>query len=87
MPGPYCRAKFLAEQGAFKAEEKGLPFVIVTPTLPIGPEDCLIASPTRMIPDFLNTKTSAYLDCGFNMVEVRDIAKRHILAAERGSFR
>lgn len=84
MPGPYCRSKFLAEQEAFKAAEKGLPVVIVAPTLPIGPGDRLITPPTRMILDFLNTKIPAYLNCGFNMVDVRDVAKGHILAAERG---
>ena len=36
MPGPYCRAKFLAEQEAFKAEGKGLSVVIVAPTLLVG---------------------------------------------------
>ena len=84
MPGPYCRSKFLAEQEAFKAAKKGLPVVIVAPTLPIGPGDRWITPPTRMILDFLNAKTPAYLECGLNMVDVRDVAKGHILAAERG---
>lgn len=84
MPGPYCRSKFLAEQAAFKAARDGLPVVIVAPTLPIGPGDRLITPPTRMILDFLNYKTPAYLNCGFNMVDVRDVARGHILAAEHG---
>jgi len=84
MPGPYCRSKFLAEQEAFKAAESGLPVVIVAPTLPVGPGDRLITPPTRMILDFLNRNTPAYLDFGFNMVDVRDVAKGHLLAAEKG---
>lgn len=84
MPGPYCRSKFLAEQEAFRAARNGLPVVIVAPTLPVGPGDRSITPPTRMILDFLNTKTPAYLDCGFNMADVRDVAKGHILAAEHG---
>lgn len=32
----------------------------------------------------VNIKAPAYLDCGFNMVDVRDIAEGHILAAEHG---
>lgn len=32
MSGPYCRSKFLAEQEAFKAAEKGMSVVIVAPT-------------------------------------------------------
>lgn len=84
MPGPYCRSKFLAEQAAFKAARDGLPVVIVSPTLPIGPGDRRITPPTQMILNFLNHKIPAYLDCRFNMVDVRDVAHGHILAAERG---
>ncbi len=84
MPGPYCRSKFLAEQAAFDAAKSGLPVVIVAPTLPIGPGDYKVTPPTRMILDFINVKTPAYLDCGFNLIDVRDVAKGHILAADHG---
>jgi len=84
MPGPYCRSKFLAEQAAFKAAADGQPVVIVAPTLPIGPGDRRITPPTRMILDFINTRTPAYLECGFNMIDVRDVAAGHILAADHG---
>lgn len=86
MPGPYCSSKFLAEQVAFKAAENGMPVVIVSPTLPIGPGDHKITPPTRMILDFLNTRTPAYLECGFNLIDVRDVAYGHILAAEHGKY-
>ena len=36
-----------------------------------------------MILDFLNAKTLAYLECELNMMDVRDVVKGHILAAER----
>lgn len=84
MPGPYCRSKYLAELEALKAAHEGMPVVVVAPTLPVGPGDRSSTPPTRMILDFLNTKTPAYLDCGFNMADVRDIARGHILAAEHG---
>lgn len=84
MPGPYCRSKFLAEQEAFKAAHNGLPVVIVAPTLPIGPGDNRLTPPTRMILNFVNGKTCAYLNCGLNLVDVRDVARGHILAAEYG---
>ncbi len=84
MPGPYCRSKFLAEQEAFKAAQEGLPVVIVSPTLPIGPGDRRLTPPTQMILNFLNHKIPAYLDCKLNVVDVRDVARGHILAAERG---
>jgi len=84
MPGPYCRSKFLAEQAAMAAVRDGLPVVIVNPTLPIGPGDTHLTPPTRMLLDFLSGKTPAYLDCVFNLVDVRTVALGHILAADKG---
>jgi dihydroflavonol-4-reductase len=84
MPGLYCRSKFLAEQEALSAARYGLPVVIVNPTLPIGPGDYLMTPPTRMLRDFVNGKHPAYLDFDMNLIDVRDAALGHILAAERG---
>jgi dihydroflavonol-4-reductase len=84
MPGPYCRSKFLAEEAAREAAGKGLPVVIVNPTMPLGPGDELLTPPSKMILGFLNGTTPAYLNCEFNIVDARDAAFGHILAAERG---
>lgn len=84
MPGPYCRSKFLAEQEARAFAERGLPVVIVNPTLPVGPGDGRVTPPTRMLLDFLNGKNPAYLDFHMNVIDVRDAAMGHLLAAERG---
>lgn len=83
-PGPYCRSKFLAEQEALKAAARGLPVVIVNPTLPVGPGDRGLTPPTAMLLLFLNGETPAYLDCTLNLVDVRDVAIGHILAADNG---
>lgn len=82
--GPYCQAKLMAEQAALEASRNGLSVVVVSPTLPVGPGDRHITPPTRMIVDFLNRKIPAYLDCRLNLVDVRDVAEGHILAAQRG---
>ena len=82
--GPYCQAKLMAEQAALEASRNGLSVVVVSPTLPVGPGDRHITPPTRMIVDFLNCKIPAYLDCRLNLVDVRDVAEGHILAAQRG---
>jgi dihydroflavonol-4-reductase len=74
----------LAEQEALRAAKAGLPVVIVNPTMPVGPGDGLITPPTRMLIGFLNGATPAYLDCEFNLVDARDAANGHLLAAERG---
>ena len=84
VPGPYCRSKFVAEQRALEAAQRGLPVIVVNPTLPVGPGDRFLTPPTRMLVLFLNGGTPAYLDYDFNMIDVRNAALGHILAAERG---
>jgi dihydroflavonol-4-reductase len=84
MPGPYCRSKFLAEEAAREAARNGQPVVIVNPTLPIGPGDFRVTPPTRMLLDFINGANPAYLEFEMNMVDVRDAALGHLLAAQHG---
>lgn len=84
MPGPYCQSKFRAEEAAHRAAATGLPLVIVNPTMPLGPGDQLLTPPTKMTLGFVNGTTPAYLDCEFNLVDARDAAYGHVLAAERG---
>lgn len=85
MPGDYCRSKFLAEQEAFAAARAGMPVVIVSPTLPIGPGDRHLTPPTRMILDFVNGATPAFVDFELNMIHVHDVALGHVRAAEVGT--
>lgn len=84
MPGPCCRSKFRAEEAAHEAAAGGMPLVIVNPTMPLGPGDLLLTPPTKMLLGFVNGTTPAYLDCDFNLVDARDAAMGHLLAAERG---
>ncbi len=84
MPGPYCRSKFLAEQYASDAAGRGQPIVIVSPTVPVGPGDRNLTPPGKMILGFINRSTPAYLNCRLNLVDVRDVALGHLLAAQHG---
>jgi dihydroflavonol-4-reductase len=84
MPGAYSRSKFLAEQAAIEAAARGVPVVIVNPTLPVGPGDWRITPPTRMILEFLNGDDPAYMDFEMNLIDVRDAALGHVLAAASG---
>ncbi len=84
MSGHYKRSKFLAEQAALEAARLGLPVVIVNPTAPVGEADLKPTPTGRIILDFLLGRTPAYVDTGLNLVDVRDVAAGHLLAAERG---
>jgi dihydroflavonol-4-reductase len=84
MPGDYCRAKFLAEQEALDAAARGLPVVVVNPTVPIGPGDATLTPPSRMLLGYLTGKYGAYLETHMNMVDARDVAAGHVAADERG---
>ena len=84
MHGAYKRSKFLAEQAALEFAAAGLPVVIVNPTAPIGDGDLKPTPTGKIIVDFLRGAMPAYLDTGLNLVDVRDVAVGHLLAAERG---
>lgn len=84
MVGAYKRSKFLAEQAAVEAARSGAPVVIVNPSTPVGPFDYKPTPTGRVIVDFLNGRMPAYLDTGLNLVDVDDVARGHLLAAERG---
>ncbi len=84
MPGAYTRSKALAERRAMEAAATGLPVVIGTPTMPIGPHDHNLTPPAAMLRHFLNSRIQPYLDFVVNLVDVRDVALGLILAMERG---
>ena len=84
MVGHYKRSKFLAEQVALDFARRGLPVVIVNPSAPIGPWDVKPTPTGQMVVDFMRGRMIATVDTGLNVVHVRDVARGHLLAAERG---
>jgi dihydroflavonol-4-reductase len=84
MSGAYKRSKFLAERAALEYAATGLPVVIVNPTAPMGDHDFKPTPTGRIVVDFLNGAMPAFIDTGLNVVDVRDVALGHLLAAERG---
>ena len=84
MTGHYKRSKWMAEQVALEAARSGLPVVIVNPTAPIGDHDSKPTPTGKIIVDFLANKLPAFVDTGLNLVDVRDVARGHLQAAERG---
>jgi dihydroflavonol-4-reductase len=84
MVGHYKRSKFLAERKAEEFLQRGLPIVIVNPSTPVGPGDHKPTPTGKIIVDFINGRMPAYLDTGLNIVHVKDVARGHLLALERG---
>lgn len=84
MVGHYKRSKYLAERLVEGWARRGLDVVIVNPSTPVGERDLKPTPTGQLIVDFLNGKLPAYVDTGLNLVDVRDVAEGHALAAERG---
>jgi dihydroflavonol-4-reductase len=84
MVGHYKRSKWLAEQVTLEKAAVGLPVVIVNPTAPVGDHDWKPTPTGKIIVDFLRDKLPAFVDTGLNLVDARDTAIGHLLAAEKG---
>ncbi len=82
--GHYKKSKHQAERVAQEWAARGLPVVIVNPSTPVGELDIKPTPTGQMIVDFLNRRMPAYVDTGLNIVDVRDVAEGHVLAAEKG---
>jgi dihydroflavonol-4-reductase len=82
--GHYKRTKWYAEECARQMADGGLPVIIVNPSTPVGPHDVKPTPTGRIIVNFLRGLMPAYTDTGLNIVPVEDVARGHILAAERG---
>ncbi len=84
VAGAYKRTKYQAEQVALRWAARGLGVVVVNPSTPVGEGDWKPTPTGRIVVDFLNGRLPAYVDTGLNLVDVRDVAAGHLLAAERG---
>lgn len=82
----YKLSKYQAEQVALEFAGRGLPVVIVNPSAPVGPRDIKPTPTGKLILDFVNGKMPAYLDTGLNLIDVRDCARGHILAEQKGTI-
>ena len=80
----YSMSKYIAENEARIYVTRGLPVVIVNPTLVIGVNDIKPTPSGQMILDVVNQKMPGYIDGGINIIDVEDVARGHILAAKKG---
>jgi dihydroflavonol-4-reductase len=80
----YSVSKYLAEIEATRFCARGLPVVIVNPTLVIGTHDRKPTPSGQMIIDVARRKIPGYIDGGINIIDVDDVARGHLLAAQKG---
>jgi len=80
----YILSKYLSQVQALDFAENGLPLVVVNPAFPFGEGDIGPTPTGRLILEALNPKVPVYMEGGLNIVDVRDVARGHILAAQKG---
>lgn len=85
-PHPYFLVKHLSEMELLQAyEQTGLPVVIVNPTGCFGPYE-LKPKNMCLIPMLANRELPAYVQRRINVVDTADVARGHVLAAEKGQL-
>ena len=82
---PYKRTKIAAERLVLEAAADGLDALCVNPTTPVGEGDTTPTPTGRMVREVASGRYRATLRSGgLNLVDVRDVARGHVLALERG---
>ena len=80
---PYVNSKHEAEVEAFRLAARGLPVVAVNPSYAFGRGD-VYARATALVRRFILRQIPVYVPGALNAVDVRDVARGHLLADERG---
>lgn len=84
VKGLYAKSKAEATQYILEANSKELETIIVHPSGVIGPYEYVTSNLGQLILDCVNQKIHAYLNGGYNFVDVRDVVNGTILALEKG---
>jgi dihydroflavonol-4-reductase len=81
---PYVHAKRGAEEIALRAAQSGQDVVVVNPAYLVGPEDIERSVMGSLCVRFWKGRLPLVPPGGLNLVDVRDVARGHLLAAEYG---
>lgn len=84
VEGLYAKSKASASQYVMNAIHRGLNANIVFPSGILGPGDFGNSHMTQFILDYLEGRLTAYVDGGYDFVDVRDIGESIIKIAENG---
>jgi dihydroflavonol-4-reductase len=79
----YVNSKHEAEMEGLRLATKGLPIVFVNPSFVLGPDDPKGTS-MALVRRFLLRRIPAYVEGALNVVDVRDVARGHLLADRKG---
>jgi len=82
--GGYDRTKAAASLAVLESVKDGLDAVIVCPTGVIGPHDYRGSEMGDLLMDWLRKKLHFLVKGSYDFVDVRDVARGHILACDRG---
>ena len=80
----YIKSKVMADMEVASLVQRGLPAVTVCPAFPFGERDIGPTPTGDLIVKILRRAVPGYLEGGINLVDVEDVAKGHVLAAQKG---
>lgn len=84
-PSDYVLTKHLSQEEALTFARGGdLPLVVVNPCFPYGEGDVAPTPTGKIILDTANGMQLFSFDGGLNIVDVKDVARGHVLAARKG---
>lgn len=84
VAGGYAKTKAEATQAVLNAVEAGLDAVVIHPSGIIDPYDASGNHMVQMIKDYISGKLPACVNGGYDFVDVRDVARGCLTAAEKG---
>ena len=84
VKGTYSKTKAEATKYVLEANSKDLEVIITHPSGVIGPYEYITSNLGQLIIDCAHKKMGAYLDGGYNFVDVRDVADGLVSTLEKG---
>lgn len=82
--GDYGKTKAAASLAVLEAAQADLDAVLVCPTGVVGPWDFRLSEMGTLVRDFGAGRMRVGIEGSYDFIDVRDVARGHILAAERG---
>ncbi len=86
LDGHYGRSKYLAERWLLNSGEK-IPIKILNPAAVIGPGDLSMTPTMKLISCFMRGRIGFSFETSVGLVDVRDVAKCHVLALDKAKHK